>query len=82
MVGGYFHILVFLDVFKRFFKAEYNRGNDAGFVIGAGSTHVGELLRFGDVHDDVVFLGVLADNLAGIDFFLREDEEAAAVLKL
>ena len=49
MVGGHFHVFIFFDVFEGFFEREHHRGNDAGFVVGSGGSHVGELLRFGGV---------------------------------
>ena len=82
MVGGDFDVLVLLDVFEGLLEAEYHGRNDAGLVVGTACAHVGEFFRLGDVDDDVLVLGALAHDLSGVDLFLGEDEEAAAVLQL
>ena len=82
VMRGHFDIFVFLDIFERLFEREDDGGHYPGFVVGTARTHIGEFLRLGHVDDDVVVFGVLADYLTGINFFLREDEEAAAILKL
>ena len=80
--GRYFHVLVFANIFQGFLQREDGGRNDTGLLIGAGGTHVGELLRFGDIDHNIVFFCVFADNLAGVNLFLGEDEESAAVLQL
>ena len=81
-LGGHFYIFVGLDVFQRFFQREDYRRNDAGFVVRARCTHIGKLLRLGDVDDQIFFVNVFAHYLAGIDFVLRIDEEFTTVLQL
>ena len=81
MIGSHLHIFIFLYVFQSLFKRENHRGNDLGLVVGTGSTHIGEFLRFCDVDHNIIVLGVLPYYLTGIHLILREYEEAAAVLK-
>ena len=82
MVWSNLNIFVFLDIFESFLKTEHHRRNNAGLLVGTRSTGVGKLLRLGDIHHNIAFLGVLSHNLSGIDLLLREYEEAATVLKL
>ena len=76
------YVLVLLDVFESFFEREYDRRDDPRFSISTARTHIGEFLRLGDIDYDVVVLSVFSDHLSGIHLFLREDEEATAILEL
>lgn len=44
MIGCHLHIFVTFNIFQGFLKAEYHRGYDTRFVIGSGSSHIGEFL--------------------------------------
>ena len=80
MVGGDLYIFVFFDVLQSLFKGEDDGGHYFCLVVSPGGTHIGELLRLGDVDYDVIVLGIFTYYLACIYLILREDEEAAAVL--
>lgn len=78
----YLHIFIFLDVLKCLLEAEYYRWGQLGLVVAAGSAHVGQFFRLGDVHHQVAFLAVFAHHLSLVDIGLRFDEEAAPILQL
>src|SRR5690606_27717397 len=48
--------------------------------VGGRPPDVGELFRFANVHDEVVFAGVQTHDLAFVDLGARFDEEDAALL--
>ena len=76
-----FYVLVFLDVFKCFFKAELCGRNDVGFFVCTACTHVGELLGLGHVDHEVYFVYMFTNDLPCIHLVLRVDEESPAVLQ-
>src|SRR5690606_32780287 len=79
--GGYFHQLVVFDKFQCLFQGvAYRRGQYNGFV-GAGSTHVGQLLGLGRVYHQVIVAAVQTNNHAFIHFGLRTDEQTTAFLQ-
>ena len=74
--------LVLLDILQALLEAHDDLGDDAGLLVGAGGTDVGELLGLADIDDEVVVVDVFADDLTHIDVLTGVDEELATVLQL
>ena len=68
-VRGHFNELVVLDVIDRLFQSEAARRGQNNVLIRAGSAHIGQLLPFGHVDNQVIFTAVLADDHPFIHFF-------------
>ena len=82
MMRSHLHIFVFFYIFESFFQTEYNRWNDTSLIVCTRSSHIRQLLRFGNIHHYIVILSIFPNNLSGINFFLRENKEPTSILQL
>src|ERR1700722_5069419 len=76
----YFNILVFLYVFQCFFKRENNFRSQCHSSIATACTHVGKLLCFANIYNQVIRANMFANDLSTINFFSRCNKEFTPVL--
>src|SRR5579871_355018 len=77
-----FDIFIVADEFNRLLKVQDARRHQSDGFIGGRSAHVRELLFLDDVHVEVFFARVLADNHSFVDFGAGGHEYFPALLQV
>ena len=81
LFGGDFDTFILLDIFHALLQGHLDPGNYPDGIIASAGAHIGQLLSFCGVDDQVTGLDVLGDDLAYIYFFARIHKKGATILQ-
>src|SRR5579863_1088700 len=77
-----FDTFILLDIFHTFFQRHLLFRNDPDRIIASTRPHIGQLLSFRRVDDQVPRLDMFGDDLTYVDIFTGIDKERAPILQL
>src|ERR1700754_162205 len=80
LFGCHLDTLILLDIFHAFFQGHLLLRDDPDRIIAAAGTHIGQLLTFRRVDDQVARLDMFRNDLTYINFFAWIYKESTAIL--